>query len=186
MNDPLQIVDNWPSFGHGNHSEVTKRHHEWIRSISITVKALQLRAEIVKLKNNSSSNINSPFSYSSIAADCSKKSEAEIFILSKVHAELKEKSKIENNIIISGLEEPDADSSENATEKEKEIVEDLLIKLDVNKNKVKRFTKLRRKNGKSEKNKPDLLLIEFSDNQSQIKALNGAANLRDSYKYFYL
>ncbi|CAF1072430.1 unnamed protein product [Brachionus calyciflorus] len=110
-----------------------------------------------------------------------KKSDAEIFILSKVHAELKEKSKIENNIIVSGFEEPS--DAEGSLDQEEEIVDDLLVSLKVEKNKVKRFTRLRRKGGKNDQNKPDLLLNEFTDNKTQVKALNSASNLRECSKY---
>ncbi|RNA34493.1 hypothetical protein BpHYR1_048775 [Brachionus plicatilis] len=31
--------------GQGNHSKVTKKHHEWIKSLAITIKVLQLKVE---------------------------------------------------------------------------------------------------------------------------------------------
>ncbi|CAF0917391.1 unnamed protein product [Brachionus calyciflorus] len=115
MSDPLALLDNWPSTGQGNHSDLTKRHHDWFKSLTAAIKSLQLNVdeqeltisrqqnEINQLKNAAKSSTSGPFSYSEVAGKNIQKTDAEIFILSRVHAELKEKSKIENNIIINGL-----------------------------------------------------------------------------------
>ncbi|CAF0708880.1 unnamed protein product [Brachionus calyciflorus] len=197
MTDPISLIDNWPSIGQGNHSDATKKHHEWLKSIAVTVKALKFRIEeqdrllaekdeeINQLKSNLTSSTSptpSNFSYSNMVANNPKKTEAEIFILTRVHAELKEKSKIENNLIVSGLEEPDVQSDVDPAEQEKIIVENLFKELEVNGDKVKRFTRLRRKGGKKDENKPDLLLIEFTD-QSKVKALSKAIKLRETSRF---
>ena len=195
MSDPLTLIECWPSMGQGNHSDATKRHHEWLKSLANTIIALQKKveeqdqtianqkSEIDRIKGTTSSSSSHPFSYSSMVTNNSKKSDAEIFIMSKVHAELKEKSKIENNVIVSGLDEPSSSDNENIAEKDEEIVDDLLESLNVSKNKVKRFTRLRKKGGKTDQTKPDLLLIEFTDNITQTKALSNAAKLRNITNY---
>lgn len=50
MSNPIELVDSWPSLGSGNHSDGTKRHHDWIKSLSISFKLLQAKFTVLEIQ----------------------------------------------------------------------------------------------------------------------------------------
>ena len=50
MSDPLLLIDDWPGLGSGQHSENTRKHHDWIKLLCLTIKSLQ--DKIVKFLSN--------------------------------------------------------------------------------------------------------------------------------------
>ena len=107
--------------------------------------------------------------------------------LSLVGRDNKIKSRIENNILITGIKEnkmnPDADN---------EIVEKVLSALEIDSSNVKNKKRIKRKNpndGKGVPLKPfELIIVEFKKNSTQSKALLNSKNLKenDELKHIYI
>jgi hypothetical protein len=51
MSNPIDLIDDWPSIGSGKHSELTKRHDDWIKQLAIEVKKLQSELAATRLEN---------------------------------------------------------------------------------------------------------------------------------------
>jgi hypothetical protein len=111
-------------------------------------------------------------SYSSLFTK-SKSSESEVVLVAKVQNELKNKAKIENNVIVSGLPVKDVDGIDKS-------IEELSNGLPMNLEKVKRAYRLKRSHlaAARAQNSPELLVIEFIDTTSKATALDKAKGLR--------
>lgn len=78
-----------------------------------------------------------------------KNTETEVVMLAKIHSELREKARIENNLIISGLVEgstttnPNDNTTTVSSDTEEKIVNGLLDKLHVDKSKIKKRIRLK-------------------------------------------
>jgi hypothetical protein len=122
--------------------------------------------------------------YASLVASSPKKSESDIVLLAKVHNELKEKKRIERNIVISGLPESTGKDENEIKEKENEIVEEILTELNVSLESALRHTRLRRRGARPEENaQPSLLLIELRSIDAQNVALANTRTLRDNPRF---
>ncbi|RNA20088.1 BTB POZ domain-containing KCTD21 [Brachionus plicatilis] len=190
MDDILELVDNWPTLGQGQHPEYAKKHHSMIRSLATLVKDLKNELEnqkkIIEEQKKQIETLqttrNPPaLTYAGLVARNQKKTESEVALLAKVHNELKEKSNIERNIIVSGLPESTGEEETEINEKEKVAVEDLMKELGVAASSVKRFNRLKKRGTSSHDNaKPSLLLIELRSRESQQTVLSNAHLLKNS------
>ena len=122
-------------------------------------------------------------SYSNLVSKNVKKTETEIVLLAKVRTELKEQARIERNIVISGLPESTGEDNTEIEQNEKLLVEELINELKIAPSKVKRHIRLKKRGASTENPKPNLLLIEFEDNNSQTTALSNASLLKNKYKF---
>ena len=51
MSNPLDLIDNWPQLGQGQHSQATQRFNDFLLSISITAKYLVKRVQMLEIEN---------------------------------------------------------------------------------------------------------------------------------------
>lgn len=200
--NPLEFAYDWPGVGSGHHSELSKKHYEWIRHITIALSEMKLKSDAQEIKitqldaiikqqktqiefltNNPPENANPIFSFSDLVKENNKKTEADVVLLAKVHSELKEKSRIERNIVISGLQESTGNNDEEKETNEANLIDELLSELKVDKSKVKRKARLRKKDVAQNAEKPSLLLIEFVDSNSQTTALSNSTLLKNKAKF---
>lgn len=129
-----------------------------------------------------STTVNPIFTYCEMVSN-KRKTETDVVLLAKVHSELREKSRIERNIVISGLPESTGKDEDEIEKNETAVVEQLLEDLKISKEKVKRRARLRKRGAAVEaSSKPSLLLIEFVDSCSQTTALTNAPDLK---KYIF-
>lgn len=174
MSNPIDLVDKWPSLGSGNHSDGTKRHHDWIKSLSVSFKLLQAKFNILEIKNKdqeskieeqnnkineqqqqinelkslSQTERTSPApraTFSSILQG-NKKTEAEMVMFTQVSHEFKEREKIEKNIIIYGVAESTCENADERNADDQDKVEKILETLGVDKSKSKRVARLKSRN----------------------------------------
>ncbi|RNA14564.1 RNA-directed DNA polymerase from mobile element jockey [Brachionus plicatilis] len=197
MLDPIPLLESWPGLGPGNHSKSAEKHNYMIWSLATTVKELikriddqdrviQEQKQLIETltSNQTKQNEISAFSYSNLVASFGKKSETDLVLLAKVHSELKEKSRIERNIIISGLDECVGSSDAEKELNEKAIVDEVLVELKISNDKVKRRTRLRKRGVENnDPSKPSLLLVEFTDSISKTMALANSPQLKRNTKF---
>ncbi len=53
--NPIDLLADWPTLGSGNHSDATRKHHDWVKQLSTTVKELRnkgIRAIECRAKNS--------------------------------------------------------------------------------------------------------------------------------------
>jgi hypothetical protein len=196
MTDILELLDSWPGVGSGKHSELTLRHHEWIKSLASAVKILKmdldLHKEIVRKQQERIDELdrqtkekNAPvFTYASVVSRNQKKTETDVALLAKVQSEMEEKKKIEKNIIVSGLPESFGEDAEEVKENEDALVSELLAELKIPNDSYKRYVRIKKKTAQTQSNdKSSLLLIEFNNYNLQATALANASLLRDNPKF---
>ncbi|CAF0879421.1 unnamed protein product [Brachionus calyciflorus] len=189
MSNLLDFIDTWPAIP-GNTTDTTKKKRRRLKSLATTIRSLQDRLEhqdrikeeqkeeIERLKGNTGNNTFRG-TYSSLVAG-TKNSELENVLLTKIRKEINEMSKIENNIVISCLEEF---VGENSQVQNESIFDDLLNELKIDKELVKRRSRLRKKGTDPDPLKPSLLLLGFKDSNSQKTALTNSSNLRTKTKF---
>lgn len=140
----------------------------------------KLIARIEKLEKDLKSKASTaPLSYADVVSP-KKTTEFEAVMLTRVQKEQREREKIENNIIVSGLNEGDDVNAEQST------VEELLTALGVDKEKVARRTRLKKRSGGGEGSsaaRPSLLLVEFKDSATRSTAIKNARRLKDSERF---
>jgi hypothetical protein len=100
-------------------------------------------------------------------------------IVRNVRNELKNESKIERNVVVSGLPDDEIVGDETNRHVEK-AVESLLTVMDIDKAKVARCRRLRRKvvNTAAKNTEPPPVLIEFVDRETQELAIKSARKLK--------
>lgn len=153
--------------------------------VALTRRVEGLEAELKAVKEReqapSTSVVGSgTLSYASIT---SKNTDAEVLILSKVQAEINQRSRIEKNVVVSGLNELCDVDDECARAEDGKLVEKLLKTLDIDSSKVKRRARLRKKDARPDPSKPAQLLIEFVDVQSASLAVANAKKLAKSSEF---
>jgi hypothetical protein len=157
--------------------EVKKVHDEELASLNAKID--QINAKISNQPKSSSQSQPSGhvMSYSSLFTK-TKQSETEVVLLAKVKSELQSQSKIEKNVIVSGL-------PAGSTEEDESQVNELLAVLGIEKEKVKRKTRLRKSAAVSLKRptEPALLLIEFDDISTKSIAIENAKSFRKHHKF---
>ncbi|RNA15867.1 hypothetical protein BpHYR1_035434 [Brachionus plicatilis] len=186
---------NWPSCPPAT-APVTKTVYIWLQQISTAMSSVQTRirileeenrtqavqisnlnTELTELKSAAATNVaatSSTMTFTSMVQNNGKKSEAEMVSFTKMALELKERKKIENNLIISGLEESTSESDEDKIKDDQVKVEHILEKLGVNKNKCKRIARMRQRRRTQENEeeqttvaRPALLIVELKDSESK-------------------
>lgn len=188
---------NWPSCD-GRSSETTKKHHEWLRSISSTIVVLLKKVEKLEIENKQLSetiraaNANKMTSSTKISsrtlADIvtgnkkSERSEEEIVSVLEISREMDDRVKTAMNVVISGIEESKDQLSSSRSEHDKKIVTDMLSELGVNKNKMKRVSRIKR-NDKDVNAKPNMILVELEDVVSRQTVLANSKKLAHSEKF---
>ena len=107
----------------------------------------------------------------------SKSTKMEIAFMTKIRKDLQEEGRSENNIIVSGLKVI-AENDETSGDAEVRVVDELLEELDLTRDNVKRQVRIKTKNEKT-----NLILLEFENSASRIKALKLAARLKNSVTF---
>ena len=189
MSNPIDLIDDWPSPGSGKHSELTKKHDDWIKQLAIEVKKLQselaatrlenrqLKESLNELRNAKENSTKSPSFAEMISKESSNPSTMRT-IVRNVRNELKSETRIER--VVSGIPEVNGDGGDEVAIKE------LLTALSVDTTKsVIRSKRLRKKNSVEtvQSPSPPRILIEFADRETQELALKNARNLRSNAKF---
>ena len=199
MSNPLDLIDNWPMKGPGNHSELSKKHDDWIKQLAIEIKKLQNELAATKLENrqlkemveniakerDSQRSTHVPSFADLFKNESSETDPAMRAIVRNVRNELRTESRIEKNVVVCGLPYA-AGSNENETNKnETETFEGLLRELKIDMSKVARRNRLKKKGSRDEKqySQPPPLLIEFVDRETQLKALKNTRFLRNRIEF---
>jgi hypothetical protein len=199
------LQENWPSLGQGNHSELSKKLHDWCGKISSYVLSLSERVnqlesreasnanEIKNLKaelekaNNSGKSANISNEWVQIVTKGSKnakKPSDQLVVTNATINELNEREKRKKNIIIYGIPESDkVVLTEKRTEDEQKIGEILTF---IGKSDVKPVYS-RRLRSKDE-SKPGPILVELNDTSLRNPLLLAAKKLRtsDDHKQIYI
>lgn len=192
--------ENWPSLGSGNHSEATKKVHEWCGKISEFVLALAARveklenketenlSEISKLKNDveiakttvRSSNIEQSWVHvGAKGARGAKKPLDQLRVANATISELNERKKRRKNVIIYGIPESDKNIlAEKKAEDEQKIKEVLQF---IEKSDVKPVYTRRLKS--KDQSKPGPIIVELSNDSERNPLLLAAKKLRSSERY---
>jgi hypothetical protein len=191
MSNPIDLIDDWPSIGSGKHSELTKRHDDWIKQLAIELKKLQselaatrlenrqLKESLIELRNAKENPTKSP-SFTEIISKESSNSSTMRTIVRNVRNELKSETRIEKNIVVSGIPEVNGDEGDEVAIKE------LLTALSFDTTRsVIKSKRLRKKNPVEavQSPSPPRILIEFADRETQELALKNARNLRSLAKF---
>ena len=114
-----------------------------------------------------------------------KNNELENVILAKVAKELKEKESKQKNIIISGIKEADSTlTSEEKVKEDKENIEKILRKIQIEETTMKKFFRLRKNNTSGQ---PGIIIVEFHNLEDQISAIKNSRFLKndDEFKNIY-
>ena len=161
---------------------------KWLFELKLTVKGLEstilakdaenetLKARIKELEQPKKNLMSSLFSSSK---------EDQRAVISTVNREIREKQKIESNVVISGVVD------NNNEEDDKKTVEDVLKALDVepSTSKHRRITVKFTKDNAGNLLKPyEMILVVLDSNASQQKALQNAKNLKNnpSFSKYYV
>jgi hypothetical protein len=199
------IQDNWPSLGQGNHSEASKKLHDWCGKISQYVVSLSERVK--QLESNQTRNLNeisslkSQLEASNNSAKASnissewvqivtkgsknaKKPPEQLVVTNAAISELNEREKRKKNVIIYGVPES---SKEVLTEKraeDEQIIKGVLDSIGKSEIKPVYSRRLRSKDA----SKPGPILVELSDASLRNPVLLAARNLRsnENYKTVYI
>ena len=135
--------------------------------------------ELEKTPMTSTAKTDSPFSFSAMVKGSGKNKEAGVALLALVAKENRDKSRIENNIIINGIVESIGDDPlANDINK----VNDVLNVLNLSRDDVKKQTRIKNKsNSNSEvQSKTQMILIEFNNNSKQLLALKNSKLLKET------
>ena len=140
MSTLTSYLESWPQTD-GRWADVSKTHHDMIKTIILEVDRLKKEVERLSIENNDlKSKLNQqppspPASLNSqeiwtrfLHKTPSEKSDQDIMLVAQINKESKEKSQIEKNVIISGFAKEGADNNEIAA-KDKEKVEKVLTAL---------------------------------------------------------
>ena len=199
------LQENWPSLGQGNHSEASKKLHDWCGKISqyvlsLTERVKQLErnetrntSDISSLKNQlesvnisaKSSNISNEWvQIVTQGSKNAKKPPEQLVVTNAAINELNEREKRKKNVIIYGVPES---SKEVLAEKRAEDEQNIKGILDsIGKSEIKPVysRRLRSKNA----SKPGPILVELADASLRNPVLLAAKNLRsnDNYKTVYV
>lgn len=209
---------NWP-MPDNRHSKTNKIHLVWLKQITAALNTIQTRVQILEeenktqaititqLKNEiidlkatatvSTTSIPGQATFSSIVANNNKKSEAEMVMLTKVAQKFKERLKIENNIIISGLTESQLEDQEDRDKEDLTKVERMLEVLGVEKSKFKRSVRMRKRIRPTEANeetdtetitRPGLMIVELKDSDTKHRILFNSRELakQDELRNVYI
>ena len=203
------LQTNWPVFGQGVVSGHSKALYEWCGKISQSVYQLAEKVKLIETEKNklleekiskletdlktandkiivlenkpttSTASNDSPFSFSSMVKGSGNNKEASVALLALVAKENREKSRIENNIVINGIiESNETDTLENDINK----VNEVLNVLKLNREDVKKQTRIKNRTNLINETQPkvQMILVEFYDNTKQTIALKNSKLLKDN------
>lgn len=198
------LQENWPSLGQGNHSEVTKKLHEWCGKISQLV--LSLSERVKQLENNETRNLNDisnlkndietvktvkPSNISNEwvqivtkGSKNAKKPPEQLIVANAAINELNEREKRKKNVIIYGVPESTKEVlTEKRAEDELKVSE---IFSFIEKSDVKPVYSRRLRSKDS--SKPGPILVELTDVSVRNPVLLAAKKLRGSedHKLVYI
>lgn len=130
----------------------------------------EMKKDIASLKSVN----DKPIDYKSLF-DSEKKSPDNQLFISSMNKEIKEKSRIENNIVISGIKADDTNSDQNK-------VTEILNILDIEYKTVKKFRRIYRKKQTTKSGEAlkefELVVVEFNDISNKIKAIDNSKKLK--------
>lgn len=175
-------VENWPT-PHPKATDLCKSQNEWLKQLTQEMLKISKKLELVesenaKLKKELATLKKEKFpdqtqieriSFSDILKKNHKQSESEIVILSKTANEINERKRIEKNIVISGADENKEADETAKNELDFKIVSNILSKLGVGEEKIKKVTRLNsvRKNDNQNNKNSSRIVVEISDTESK-------------------
>ena len=95
-------------------------------------------------------------------------------IVKKMSIHLQEKSRVENNIVISGIKDTEDDNDD------KSKVNDIMKVIGIDKDLIKKVRRKRRKASDKDKPKLEMIIVEFNDHVIQQTAIRNARKLKDN------
>ena len=133
----------------------------------------KLETENAELKSKQTINVTKKMSD---LLKCNKSSnDIHMSIVKKLDSHLKQKSKIENNIVITGVKESE-------TIDDKEQVTKIMTKIGIDTSKILRTRRIRRSLTSKNKDKPklEMIIAEFNDQSTQKAVLTSSYKLKDN------
>ena len=162
---------------------VAEKIDDWLLKLYNEIKSLNARVTALESENKSLiEKLNAPTqpkTMSQLFKNNKSNDELHVSIVKKIETHLQQKSKIENNIVITGL--PD---NKNDTE-DSEKVNNILSILEIDPNKIVRKRRIRRRapvpGSSNVKKLPELemIVVEFNDQTTQQKAIANSAKLKN-------
>jgi hypothetical protein len=198
------LQENWPNLGQGNHSEATKKLHEWCGKISTLMQSLVER--VTQLEDNQKSNSNEirtlkgdieaakiakPSNISNEwvqivtkGSKNAKKPPEQLIVANAAINELNEREKRKKNVIIYGVPESTQQVLTEKRAEDEQKISDILKFIE--KSDVKPVYTRRLKSKDS--SKPGPILVEFADASLRNPVLLAAKKLRTSedHKLVYI
>ncbi|RMZ97673.1 hypothetical protein BpHYR1_002801 [Brachionus plicatilis] len=209
------LIQHWPTCPPAA-TLMAKTQHTWLQQLSSAMTTMQTRIRILEDENKSQAielvslrtevnelnkkttetvTTTANVTFASMIQNNGKKSEADMVSFTKMAQEFKERERIENNVIISGLEESTNDNEEEKSEEDQRKVEAILETLGVNKTKCKRIARMkarRRVETVSEEQatatRPALIIVELKDKESKQVVLTKSRDLgrTTQFKHIYI
>jgi hypothetical protein len=198
--DPLDLLDNWPPLGQGQHSETTKRGHEWFRLLAIRVMGLNERVThlekelaikdrqiedqrklIDELKDTSS--VSKKLDYSSLFKN--QRTNDEVVLLAKVNQELAERDTKSKNIVIMGLAGSNGSRGEES-EQDKKLVSEVLSSIGLDESRIIRAKRLKKKqpdNSEVNTAASEPILVQLASEEDRDVAIRRAKSLQKVSKF---
>ena len=132
-----------------------------------------LEAENIELKSKQT--INLAKQMSDLFKDNKSSNDIHMSIVKKLDSHLQQKSKIENNIVITGVKESE-------TNDDKEQVSKIMTTIGIDPTKILRTRRIRRSPTSKNKDKPklEMIIAEFNDQPTQQAALTNSYKLKDN------
>ena len=168
---------------------------------SLEILTKSLTAEVERLSKNENGNgvtpeSNKEYPYSSAIKKGLRK-ENEVIMMAKIAKEQREKSRKENNVVISGLAECLEKEPSAIQKHDDDLVDSVLSKLGLSRDNVKKQTRLKKRairanpsasnsdsaNGNVSSTKPSPILLEFNSSDDQVTALKNSYSLRSEKVY---
>lgn len=189
MAETIDMIDQWPPTD-GRWSKTNIDHHNMIRSLAITVRQLRndlenmkldngrLKDEIIQLKRERDERVKTWATVANAAGpENTTNKTSELRLIAKMHDDMKERNRIDRNVIVSGLPE-DADASVDSRS-----IDDLVSTLNIDSSKIKRKIRLRKKGVEPQPNRPSLVLIEFDESKLAENAVSNAKKLAETENF---
>lgn len=193
MVETVDMIDNWPQVD-GRWNKPTQDLYGMMHSLAITVSQLRndlnnMRIENARLKkeledfkfDNGRVNNNPDGAWGAIPeavrTDKSISKKSELRLIAKLHNDMNERNKIDKNLIVSGLIEKNDQASDSHS------IDELVEALAIDKNRIKRKFRLRKKGSEPQPDRPSLVLIEFDNSQTAEMAITNAKKLADLEKF---
>ena len=143
--------------------------------VQLKTRVSSLEEENRKLKEQGYNPVDTTMKLSEFFKNNKTADDLHIAIVKKVETTLQNNSKIENNILITGIAEENPNNDE-------EKVDKLLNVLDIDKTLMARKNRIRRKKTANNNNERpfEMIIVEFKDHATQQLALSNAHKLKDT------